>query len=182
MRLGKDIVSKPIITIDEGRFLGNVKGLYLDQDLQRVSGLFLGREGLFKRRDRLIGRKDVVVFGLDAVLVRHAAVVDDAQAHTDRAAWLRLDDLRGRDVVTPGGTRVGQIGDVVLDEKAGVTAFSLARIYVEGPIAENRGVARRAVLEIGDKKAPLVVDLNLAESIRPDDPPPPTAADNKTKE
>jgi sporulation protein YlmC with PRC-barrel domain len=182
MRLGKDIVNKPIISIDDGRFLGNVKDLYLDQDLQLVAGLFLGREGLLKRRDRLIGRKDVVVFGVDAVLVRHGAVVEEGRAAKDHAAWLRLDDLRGRDVTTPGGTRVGQIGDVILDEKAGVTAFSLSRIYVEGPIAENRGVARHAVLEIGAENAPLVVDLNLAESTRPEDPPPPTAADKTDKE
>ena len=180
MRLGQDIINKPIITIDEGRFLGNVKDIYLDQDLRLVSGLFLGREGLLRRRDRLVRRKDVVVFGVDAILVRHGDVVADARAVTERAEWLRLDDLRGRDMVTPGGTRVGQIGDVVLDEKAGVLAFSLSKVHVEGPIAENRGVARRAVLETGGAGAPLVVDLTLAESTRPDDPPLP-AADTTTK-
>jgi uncharacterized protein YrrD len=59
----------------DGRKLGTVKDLYLDQDLQFVTGLDLGSEGLFSRKSSLIRRNDIVVLGIDAVLVRDGDVI-----------------------------------------------------------------------------------------------------------
>ena len=171
MRDGKELSGKPLITIDRGQFLGNVKDLYVDPDLAEVVAVFLGREGLLKRKDRVISREHVMVFGVDAVLVKHADVVAESDALVDSATWLRLDDLKGREVVTQGGTRVGQIGDVLLDEQAGIAAFVLARVFVEGPIAENRGIMRAAMLQPGSDSQPMIVDLSTAETARPGDKP-----------
>ncbi|MBI1880049.1 MAG: PRC-barrel domain-containing protein, partial [Chloroflexi bacterium] len=41
MRLGKDLVDKPIYSITEGRLVGKVKDLYLDSNLERIAGFYL---------------------------------------------------------------------------------------------------------------------------------------------
>ncbi|MCA9990375.1 MAG: PRC-barrel domain-containing protein, partial [Anaerolineales bacterium] len=51
MRQSKDLIGKPVITLDEGRFLGNVKDVFLDKDLEWLAGIHLGREGLIRRKN-----------------------------------------------------------------------------------------------------------------------------------
>ena len=69
MRLGKDLVGKPIISITDGRLVGYAKDVYINQDLYWITGIFTGSEGLISRKSRLIERDSVVVFGIDAILV-----------------------------------------------------------------------------------------------------------------
>lgn len=104
MRLGKDLIDKPIYTLDEGKLLGKIQDLYLDNNLETVIGIFLGAQGLVRRRAQLIRSGDVTLFGIDTVLVRNAEVVTDDGELVAAKDWLRRDKLAGRDVDTPGGT------------------------------------------------------------------------------
>ena len=149
MRLGKDLINKPIYTLDEGRLLGKVQDLYLDDSLEVVLGIFLGAQGLVRRRSQLIRNDDVTVYGADAILVKSANVVTDDSELTAAKEWLRRDKLAGRDVDTPGGTRLGQLGDVVVDDTGRITSFAMWKVFVEGPLAEKRVVDRSAVLDTG---------------------------------
>jgi sporulation protein YlmC with PRC-barrel domain len=169
MRPAQDLIDKPLISIDEGRFLGNVRDIYVDRDLTRITAIHVGREGLLKRKDRYISRDHVVVFGADAILVKSSDVVETGRDDEKSAAWMRLNDLQGREIVTRGGTRVAQVGDVLIDEQADIAALSLARTFVEGPIAEKGQIGRPAFLPVGDAEQPLVVDLTAAEQGRPTD-------------
>lgn len=164
MRLGKDLVGKQIISITDGRLLGTVKDLYLEEDLRWLTGINLGSEGLIKRKNLLITRQDVVVFGIDAILVKHADVVSDDQQFTEVGHWLRLSKLRGRDMDTPGGTKVGTIGDITIGEEGNITGFTLDRVYVEGPVAEQGFIPRHALLDTGSIDGAMSIDLAKAES------------------
>jgi hypothetical protein len=64
---------------------------------------------------------------------------------------------------TAGGTKVGTVGDLLIDDDYRVVAFSLARVNVEGPIARNRIVTRKAVTDSGGFDGSIVVDLSEAE-------------------
>jgi hypothetical protein len=44
MRLGKDLLDKPIISLTDGRNVGKVKDLYLDEQLEKITALYLGSE------------------------------------------------------------------------------------------------------------------------------------------
>lgn len=165
MRLGKDLTNKPIISVTDGRILGEVKDLYIDAELYNLTGLHLGTEGLLKRKSNLIERANVVVFGIDVMLTRQADVVTDDQVLADAQAWLRLDKLRGREIDTPGGTRLGKLGDVMLDEDGRITGFTLARVYVEGPLAEKGVIKRAAVIDTGRDDSPMTVDLLKLEQL-----------------
>ena len=93
MRLGKDLVGKPIYSVTEGKLLGEVKDLYLDQEAGTITGIFLGKEGLFSRKALLIPRDGVSVFGLDVILVKNNNVVTDSNQYAPAAGWLRRGDL-----------------------------------------------------------------------------------------
>lgn len=164
MRLGKDIVGKPIISITEGRQLGTVKDLYLDQGLESITGIYVGSEGLFSRKSLLIQREQVVLFGVDVILVKGSDVVTDSNEAAEAiATWVRREKVMDREVDTPGGTKVAKIGDILLDEEARVVGFSLGRVFVAGPVAEQKVFGREAMLDTGSEDGAMTIDLSIAE-------------------
>jgi uncharacterized protein YrrD len=164
MRLGKDLINKPIYTLDEGKLLGKVQDLYVDDALEVILGIYLGAQGLVRRRSQLIRSGDVSVFGVDAILVKSADVVTDDNELAAAKEWLRRDKLAGRDVDTPGGTRLGQLGDVVIDAAGRVTGFAMWKVFVEGPLADKRVIDRGAVLDTGHVDGRMTVDLARLEA------------------
>jgi sporulation protein YlmC with PRC-barrel domain len=163
MRLGKSLIGNPVFGIADGRKLGQVKDLYLDDDLTTVVGLFLGREGLLRPTPLFIERTDISLFGMGVVLAESTATVYEGDEAPEPPGWLRLDDLRGREVQTPGGTKIGRVGDVALDEAARITGFSLTNLSVRGPLAETATVAREAVVEVASAEDVMTIDLAKAE-------------------
>jgi sporulation protein YlmC with PRC-barrel domain len=158
---GKYYVGKPVIG-NQGRRLGTVKDLYLDRDLTAIVGVYLGSEGLHSRKQLRITRTDLTVFGPHAVLAAHDDVVIDAAPACEAETWLRRDRPPGRPVTTAGGTQVGSVDDVILDDEMRVVGIQLGRIFVEGPVNDNRAIAREAVVDVGNQGA-MIIDLNTAE-------------------
>lgn len=163
MHYSKEFIGKPVYSLDEGRQLGTVRDVYVDRALVWLAGIHLGREGLLSRKSLLIPREAISVFGVDAVLAKRTDVVTDNKQHPESEQWLRLDNLGGRHVDTPAGTRVGTIGDVMLDEEARIVGFSLSRVHVAGPIAEHPVIPRDALIDTGNEDGIMTVDLALAE-------------------
>ena len=164
MFLGKDIIGIPVITVNDGRSIGRVKDLYLSTDCQTVAGIFLGTEGIFSRKSFLVRSEDITTIGEDAVLVKHADVIHEEGNLVEReGTWLRRDELQGRPVDTSGGTKVGKIGDVLIDGEGHVLGFTLGNVYVTGPIAENRSVSINTVLDVGQEDGAMTIDLQRAE-------------------
>jgi uncharacterized protein YrrD len=163
MRLGKELIGKPIYSMTDGRQLGNVKDIYLDLEISQLNGIFLGHEGLFNRKARVIARENIAVFGHDAVLVTDSDVETDSNDTPEVELWMRRENFQGRGIETPGGTKVGTVGDILFNEKAKVVGFSLARVFVTGPVADKRVVMKDAVADAGGKEGIVTVDLAKVE-------------------
>lgn len=163
MRLGKSLIGNPVFGIRDGRKLGEIRDLYLDDELTSVVGIYLGREGLLRPTPLFVERADVALFGIDVVLAEPAATVYEGDEASKPPGWLRLDELQGRQVQTPGGTKIGRVGDVALDEEARVRGFSLTNLSVKGPVAEAETVARKTVVDVGATDGVLTIDLAEAE-------------------
>ena len=164
MFLGKDIIGNPVITVNDGRSIGRVKDIYLSADCKSVAGIYLGTEGLFSRKSFLVKREDITTIGQDAILVKHADVIhEEGNLAETEETWLRRDELQGRPIDTSGGTKVGKIGDVLVNEEGQVLGFSLSHVYVTGPIAENRSVAIHTVQDVGNEDGAMTIDLQRAE-------------------
>lgn len=167
MRLGKDLIGKPVYSITDGRLLGTVKDLFLDQDLELLTGIYLGSEGLIKRKSLLIVRRNIMVFGIDAILAKASDIVTDDEQIEESKHWLRREDLQKREIDTPGGTKVGTVGDILLDTEAHITGFSLGKVYVEGPVADSRRILKGAIVDTGRDDGVMTVDLSKAEQTEP---------------
>ena len=161
MQAAKDLIGKQVISISDGRRLGAVKDVYLDPALESVAGLFLGPEGWLSRNALLIQRSDVMVFGIDAILAKGSDVV--SQGTSESAKWIRRDQLQGHRVATAGGTRVGTIDDVLLSDDMRIIGLSLSYVSIEGPVAENRAIAREAMLGLDIEEVTMIIDLDKAE-------------------
>jgi sporulation protein YlmC with PRC-barrel domain len=165
MRFGKDLTGKPIYSIVDGRYVGGVKDLYVNKDLYWMTGIHVGHEGFLKRKSLIIQRDNVVVFGIDAILVNDANVVKEEKDVPDLEKWLRLDKLRGREVDTPGGTRVGTISDIVIGEEGHITDFVLGKVFVEGPIADKGLIPHDALIDTGNDDKVMTIDLPKVEKL-----------------
>ena len=163
MRLGKSLIGNQVYGRKDGRKLGEVKDLYLDDGLTEVVGIFLGREGLLRPTPRFVERRDIALFGIDALLAESPFTVYEKDEAPEPPGWLRLDQLQGREVRTPGGTKIGKLGDVVLDEEGRITGFSLVNLSVRGPVAEADAVARAALVDVEDDQGAMTMDLAEAE-------------------
>lgn len=164
MRLGRDLLNKPIISITDGRNLGVVKDIYLDSQLEQITGIYTGSEGLVRRKHHMIPSEGVVVFGIDAILVKNRDVIIQEDERPEAVAWVRLSKLKGRQVDTSGGTKVATIGDIILGETGQVIGFALSRVFVEGPIADRGRIQKEAVLDPGNENEIMTIDLTKAES------------------
>ena len=169
MRLGKDLTGKPIYSITDGQNLGNVKDIYFSNDLTIITGIFTGTEGLLKRKSLLIPSNQVSVYGIDAILVNDNDVIVQEDANEGSANWVRLSKLKGRDVDTPGGTKVATIGDVVLGEQGNVVGFTLSKVFVEGPIAQQGQITRSVIVDTGNEDGIMTINLTQAEVGQPEE-------------
>jgi sporulation protein YlmC with PRC-barrel domain len=170
MQLGQQLINLPVITIEGGREIGKVKDLYLDDNLKQVAALYLGSEGFINKSETFIRQADVATIGNDAILVKEASSLFD-EAETPELnqwldSWIRRDDLRGRQMNTPGGTKIGRLGDIILDSESAIAGFSLSEAFVRGTVADNMAVSRSAVVETGNGSDDNVMTIELAEAER----------------
>lgn len=165
MITSKDHSNKPLISITDGKKLGEIRGLYLDRDMRLVAGVFLGTEGFINRKAQAITRSDVQVYGMDAWLVAGSDKVMALADMPDSSGFTLVSDLRGRDVQTEGGTKLGEVEDVIIDREARVLGFTLGKVYAQGPLAEKKYIVREAISDLGNKDKPMTVILAQAEAL-----------------
>jgi sporulation protein YlmC with PRC-barrel domain len=164
MITSKDHSNKLLVSITDGKKLGEIKGLYLDLDMHHVAGVFLGTEGLIKRKALAIPRSAIQVYGMDVWLVAGSDTVITLEEIPDSATFTLVSDLRGREVQTEGGTKLAVVEDVVLDNETRVLGFTLGKVYAEGPLAERKTIVREAITDFGNEDKPMTAILAQAES------------------
>lgn len=165
MKTSKELSNKPLISITDGRKQGEIKDLYLDKDMHQVAAVFLGKEGLINQKALMIERSAVQVYGSDVWLVSGSDKVRKQDDVRDSDSFILVGDLRGREIQTEGGTKLGVVEDVILDDEARLLGFALGKVYAQGPLAERKTIAREAVTDLGSKKEPMTIILAQAESM-----------------
>jgi len=166
MPTGKQAQGKPLISLTDGKKLGEVKDLYLDETLNRITGVFLGSEGLINRKSMAVARDSIEVMGLDAWLVKDSSVVVAPETIPNIASFLAVNDLRGREIVTEGGTKIGAVDDVIFANNGDILGFVLSKIVVQGPLAERKTIARSAISTIGGEKSAMTANMAQAEALK----------------
>jgi uncharacterized protein YrrD len=161
----KEFRGKLLIGSTDGKKLGEVKDLYLDKSATKVTAVYLGKEGILNRKALLIDIGKIQLFGVDAWLVASSDTVKAKDEFDGAEEFLLTDDLRGREIQTDGGTRIAIVADALVDSSMNVLGFSFDKVYVEGPLAVNKAIARAAVFELGNSEKPMITVLEQAESL-----------------
>jgi uncharacterized protein YrrD len=164
MMTGKDLRNKWIISVSNGQKVAEIKDVYLDAEATQVTAVLTGKEGLLKPKAVGLHRSSIQVFGIDVWLIPPSSKMVHLEDMPNSSTYILMGDLQGREVQTDGGTKIGTIGDVLLDREAQVIGFSLSRIAVQGPLQEKKALVRSAVVSLGDKKQPVIISLPRAET------------------
>lgn len=155
----KDFQGRLLISLVDGANLGEVKDLCLNPEITAVVGIHIGKEGLINRKSLTLPIDKVRLFGKDAWLIDGD---DDTVTREDSPAPL-AGNFKGREIQTAGGTRIGIIQDVVVDDKQQVVGFSLSKVLAQGPLSESKLVLRSAITSLSNGDLPLIADLDLVE-------------------
>jgi sporulation protein YlmC with PRC-barrel domain len=163
MITAKELQNKALISLTDGKKLGEIKDLYLDSDATQVAAVFVGKEGMLRQKIWVIERSAIAVCGIDAWLVSGSDKLVNLEDVAGSQAFILGNDLHGREIHTQGGSKIGTLGDLVLDGAARVVGFTLDKTYVQGALAEKKGIVRSSLLNLGSKSTPAIVDLAKAE-------------------
>ena len=165
MRTAKEHLNKPLISLVDGKKLGKVKDLYFDAEGGKIVAALLRKRGIINRKTFVIVRASIQVMGIDAWLVSGSDTLELLENLPESDSYLLLSDLVGREVLTEGEHRVGTIGDVILDETANVIGFNFDQVFVQGPLAERRRIARAAITSMGGNTSPMTTVMEQAETL-----------------
>ncbi len=165
MALTKSFQGKLLISATDGKKLGEVKDVFLDETAGKIVAVYLGKSGLINRKSLLIEIDHVALFGIDCWMINGSDKVIAKDDGENRDTYILADDLRGREVQTDGGTKIGVIGDVIVDNACQVLGFSLDKLHVEGPLSQSKAIARPAITSLGDKDNTMIASLTEAEKL-----------------
>jgi sporulation protein YlmC with PRC-barrel domain len=161
----RQLVGKPIISMTNGVALAKVMDIMFDPHTGQVAAVVTSKGGgLLQRGPELeaIPAREVRVWGRDAVLVSSPDVIATQEELPDRQEWLSVSDqIKGRDVISIDGTRIGQLSDVVLDTQGQLVSYELAQVFVTGPVAQSRRIPAGATRSFGQDV--LIVDRSQIE-------------------
>lgn len=165
MIIGKQHRNKPLISLTDGKHVGEVKDYYLDAQLTRLAAVFTGKEGLLSRKTFAVARPSIKVLGIDVWLVGGPDVVVNFDTIPDHEDLLKLDDVKGREITTEGGSKIAVVDDVLFDEEGKVLGFALSKVLVPGPLSERKAIHRDAITSCGGEKIPMVAVMSQAETL-----------------
>lgn len=165
MIIGKQHRNKPLISLTDGKHVGEVKDFFLDPQLKQLSAVFTGKEGLLSRKTFAVARGSIKVLGIDVWLVGGPDVVVNVDTLEGNDDFIKFDDVRGREIATEGGSKIAVVDDVLFDVDGKVLGFALSKVLVPGPLSERKAIHRDAISSCGGEKIPMVTVMNQAESL-----------------
>jgi len=161
----RDIIGKPMITIQHGEMIGKVKDVLIDPDQYEIAALVLPGK-LFSRKTMVLPRHQVHVFGVDAILVKsNEAMPRDNTLENVSSLIAVSKQMKGQEVVTEQGIKIGIIDDVLIDEKGRMVSYALTKVSVAGPVAKTKQIPLSFTRTLGPDV--IIVDssaLTVAES------------------
>lgn len=120
MRTTKDLAGLAVIDVRNGKKLGQVTETIVSPDDGKLLGFVMKQGGMLSREESVVEIEDVRSIGTDAVTVEGDEIVRRPEASRPEFQEARGGErtLIGRKVVSQGGTLLGTVADVVLNEEA----------------------------------------------------------------
>jgi len=139
--LSQDFIGKPIIDKTTGQIIAKVVDILIDPNIVQVAALVTSKGNLFERQIDAIPGHEVQVWGRDAILVGRTDVISNVEELAGSGTWLSVSDqVKGYEVVSSLGTRIGELNDVAVDAKGQLIAYDLGQVLIEGSLAESKRI------------------------------------------
>ncbi len=161
--LSRELHGKSIVSVTNGQIIAKVEDVMLDPGALRVAALVTSESGLgrmlkFDRKTEAIPGSEVQVWGQDVVLVSRPDVITNIEELPGSDQWVSVSEkIKGRDVISADGTRIGQLNDVVIDLQGQLVGYDLGRVFVQGPPAQSKRIGVEATRSLGQDV--LIVDM-----------------------
>lgn len=112
-----DLAKMPVVTVDDGEDVAEVRDVLYDADAGRLLGFTLNKRGfLAGRMKAVLPFAEVVAVGRDAVMIPSAdALADKSEPLAQEATQSAKRNVIGDDVLTDGGRKLGVVTDVVVE-------------------------------------------------------------------
>ncbi|NPV28818.1 MAG: photosystem reaction center subunit H [Firmicutes bacterium] len=139
MRKGRQFLSLPVVTLEEGKEIGRIRGLVINPKTVEVAALIVQQSGFFSEQ-KVIPYPRVASVGNNALTIQKIA---SAEKITSLPEILNLVKeqvkLRGARVITEGGTALGYVEEFFVDPGTGkITAFEVGGRF--GEFLKGKGV------------------------------------------
>lgn len=113
-----EIIGKPIVSAETGDRLGSVSDALVEEGSINVVALVVG--GGLLAKERVLPFRDIQTLGGDTVLARtDSGVRSPKEWHRTGVRAIRSSELTGRSVVTVGGQRLGEVSDLLVNDRTG---------------------------------------------------------------
>jgi uncharacterized protein YrrD len=163
----RDLIGKPLVTLAHGEIIGKVKDILIDPESYEIAALVLPGK-MFSRKTRMLARHQIHVFGKDVILIKSNEVMTRDDTLEGVASLLGVSkQMKGQEIVTEQGVRIGIVGDVLVNEKGKVVSYDLAKVFIEGPISQSRQIPLEATRSLGPDV--IIVDSYVLETPQTDD-------------
>jgi uncharacterized protein YrrD len=122
MREAKDILKLPVIAVDSGNLLGQVKELLFNPGKHQLYGMVV--ESKDDDRTLLVKREQIGSIGDHAVTIASKADISVLDADDDARQLLDSGGhLKGMDVVTERGDLIGHVDNVMINEDGSIARY-----------------------------------------------------------
>lgn len=113
-----EMIGKTVVSVDSGEKLGTISDGLLEPVEARLVGLVIGHGML--GREHVLPLEDVQTVGRDTVLAKsNEHLIDPRDWKAREVDATRTSTLRGRPVVSGAGERLGEVSDLLVDERTG---------------------------------------------------------------
>lgn len=131
MRKAHDLIGLPVITVESGKQVGQVKDLLLDATWH-IQGIALETKHWFSSL-RYIPWEEIVGAGSDAVTIPNDSVIREPEQAEGLYALLEgSQKIKGLPIVTVGGQQLGMVEDVYLGQEWGkqIVGYELSEGFI----------------------------------------------------
>ena len=122
MRKSKQFMAMPVISLEEGQQIGNIKGLIVDPVKKVVSALVIEQKGWFKEQ-KFIHFNKINSVGNDAITVEQSNTIQKGTVMPDIYKLYKTNmQITGTKIVTEAGTTLGYVDEYYVHLKDGTIA------------------------------------------------------------
>ena len=122
MRKSKQFMAMPVISLEEGQQIGNIKGLIIDPVKKVVSALVIEQKGWFKEQ-KFIPFNKINSVGNDAITVEQNNTIQKGTVMPDIFKLYKKNlEITGTKIVTEAGTSLGYIDEYYVQLSDGAIA------------------------------------------------------------